>query len=115
MNAVAKLTQRKRQILEEMARLGPMRKGSVTEQFFDARRKDGCLSRRGPYPLYTFKEKGKTVSRRLRKKAQAALCREQIEAFRRFEQLAAEFQDISQQLADLTLAGLGDEKKTSRD
>ena len=113
MEPVAKLVQRKREILEEMAQLGPMRRGTVTEQFFESRGKDGVPSKRGPYPILTSKEKGKTVSRRLRKNEDVALCQEQIEAFRRFQKLSAELVDVGQQLADLALAGLADEKKTS--
>lgn len=52
-------------ILEELADLSDMRRGSICEQFVETTGRDGSKRRRGPYCVYTYKEKGKTVSRRL--------------------------------------------------
>lgn len=114
MNEIEKLTQRKTQIVKEIASLKPMRKGSLNKQFLETVRKDGSKTKRGPYTIYTFKEKGKTISRRIKNKDQEALCREQIGEFRRFRRLCSEFVETSQRIADLTASGLSDEKKTSR-
>lgn len=114
MNSVEKLTQRKAEILKEIARLGPMRRGSVTEQFLTSTRRDGSKRKRGPYTVYSFKPGHKTRSRRLRGDKQRTAYRQQIEAFRRFERLAAELVEISQQLADLAVAEEGEEKKRLR-
>jgi hypothetical protein len=115
MNAVEKLTQRRTEILKEIARLEPMRRGSVTEQFLTSTRRDGSKRKRGPYTLYSFKPGRKTASRRLRSDRQRTLYRQQIEAFRRFERLATELVEVSQQLADLAVvAEEGEEKKRLR-
>jgi hypothetical protein len=114
MNAVEKLTQRRAEILKEIARLEPMRRGSVTEQFLTSTRRDGSKRKRGSYTLYSFKPGRKTTSRRLRSDRQRTLYRQQIEAFRRFERLAAELVEVSQQLADLAVAEEGEEKKRLR-
>lgn len=71
MNKTEVLTQKKAEILKKIANLGPMRKGSVTEQFLETKRKDGSKTKRGPYLVYTFKEKGKTKSRRIKGGEQA--------------------------------------------
>lgn len=114
MDPATKLDARKHQLLAELAALGPMRKGTLNEQYVQTTRKDGTPSRRGPYTLYTFKERGQTVSRRLSDRAQIACYRQQIAAFRRFQELTAELAQVGQQLADREAAGQEDGKKNSR-
>jgi hypothetical protein len=114
MNPFRQLTSRKDQILAELASLGPMRKGSVSQQYVEVVLKDGSVRRRGPYALYTFKEKGKTMSRRLRDAAEAAVYAEQIAAFRRFQELTGELAQLSQRLADLEASDQAEGKKNSR-
>jgi len=116
MNPTTTLIRGKEGILAELAKLGPMRKGSLSEQYVDAVGRDGTKRRRGPYTLYTFKEKGRTVSRRLRGAEQVARYREQIAAFRRFQELTGELARVGQRLADLEAAGGQEEgcKKNSR-
>jgi len=111
MNSAEKLTQRKAEILKEIARLGPMRRGSVTDQFLTSTRRDGSKRKRGPYTVYSFKPTRKTSSRRLRDDKHKALYRQQIDNLRRFERLAAELVQVSEQLADLAVAESGEEKK----
>ena len=108
------LASRKDQILRELASLGPMRKGCVSQQYVESVLKDGSVRRRGPYALYTFKENGKTKSRRLRDGAQAALYTKQIAAFRRFQELTGELAQLSQRLADLEAEDPAQGKKNSR-
>lgn len=115
MNNAEKLLEAKGRLLKQIAALGPMRRGSITEQFVETVDKTGKKARRGPYTLYSFKEKGKTVSRRIGKKSQdQALYREQIQAFRQYQRLTGELVEVSQRLADLSVARKADEKKTSR-
>ncbi len=113
MNAHEKLIKRKAKIIKQIAELGPMRRGSLVEQFVETIDKNGNKKRRGPYTLYSFKKKGRTISRRIGKKQDPAMYREQIEAFRQYKRLSAELVDISQQVADLGVARKGDEKKTA--
>jgi hypothetical protein len=98
------LTRRRAQIVEEIAALGPMRRGSVTEQHLPTRRKDGSLYRRGPYWTYTFKQGGQTRGKHLRHAQEVELYRGQIEAFRRWQALSVELVQVSQRLADLEAA-----------
>lgn len=108
-----KLTERKLEILKEVAALGPMRKGSLTEQFLETKRKDGSVTKRGPYLVYTFKEKGKTNSRRIKEGQEAQVYREQIATFRRYQELSTELVRLSGRIADLAATETGDQKKTS--
>jgi len=112
MTGMEKLDSQRQRVLKELGELGAMRRGSISEQFVEATGRDGVKKRRGPYYVHTYKEKGKTVSRRLTKPGQVTLCRKQIEAFRRFQELTEELLRIGEQAADAALSG-EEEKKTS--
>jgi hypothetical protein len=114
MNAKRQLRRRKDQILAELASLGAMRKGSVSQQYVETVLKDGTVRRRGPYALYTCKEKGKTVSRRLSDAGEAALYTEQIATFRRFQELTGELAQLSRRMADLEASDQAEGKKNSK-
>lgn len=114
MNPADKLIRRKEEILAQIAQLGPMRKGSISKQYMDAVLKDGSKRRRGPYALYTCKDEGRTVSKRLTP-AQAESYRLQIENYRSFQDLTRELAQIGQRLADIEARGeKQDSKKNSR-
>ena len=114
MDSIAKLTQRKNELLAGLAALGPMRKGTLNDQYVQTTLKDGTPSRRGPYTVYTCKEHGRTLSRRLSDRELIACYREQIAAFRRFQELTAALAQIGQQLADREAAGEDGCKKNSK-
>ena len=112
MNApLAQIRKRRRELLEQMAKLEEMRRGSLCPQIFEATRKDGTKVRRGPYTLYTCKEKGKTVSRRITDPEQAQRYEQQIQAFRRFEALAGELVRLGERISDLVLSDEEELKK----
>lgn len=99
----APLHTRARSILSEIARLGPMRKGSITQQYFKTKSKDGSTGQRGPYPLYTRKKQGKTVSKRVAKR-ELPHYEEQIRRYRQFEDLIGQLVEVAEQLADAQVA-----------
>ncbi len=92
--------------------LEQMRRGSVVEQVYESVGKDGTKVRRGPYLLYSFKEKGKTVSRRIKDPKLKTRYEEQIGAFRRFQELTAQLVRIGEQIADWALSDEEALKKT---
>ena len=96
------IQRRRSEILTELAGLDRMRRGSVTEQFVEAAGRDGRHRRRGPYPLYTFKAGGKTVSRRIRGE-DVAKYREQVHASHRFQELTHELMALGEALCDQVL------------
>jgi hypothetical protein len=93
--------ERKRELLNQIAHLGEMRRGSVVEQYYEVRRGDGMVVKHGPYYLYSYKEKGKTISRRLKSAEEAERYRAEIEEFRQFEKLSSELLSVSQRICDL--------------
>jgi hypothetical protein len=112
MTSLSQLLNEREQLLDEMAQLGPMRKGSVSEFSIPSRRKDGTRQVRGPYLKYTVKKYNKTQGKHLKTKDEADLYRRQIEQYRHFEKLAARFVDIGERMADLEAAET-DAKKNS--
>jgi hypothetical protein len=113
MNPSAQLQNRRNEIIQELASLPPMRKGSVTQQWLQTVHKDGSKTKRGPYLVYSYKAKGRTVSKRVLP-AQKDLYLRQIQAFRRFQELSAELVEVSQRMADAAGAEPDDCKKNSR-
>ncbi|MCX7012408.1 MAG: hypothetical protein NTW86_07580 [Candidatus Sumerlaeota bacterium] len=114
MNNAEQIQSRRSQVLAELVALGPMRKGSISEQVVHTVLKDGTPRQRGPYTVYTFKKRGRTISQRLSDAGQIARYREQIAAFRRFQDLSTQLVEVSQRLADLQVAGAPAGKKNSR-
>lgn len=114
MDTSRKLTARRAQIIEQIAALGPMRMGSVSEQLLPYKQPDGSIRRRGPYLTYTFKQGGKTRGKHLRNQDEADLYQRQIQHYRRYQQLSAELVQVSQTLADLEASGEEEVKKNSR-
>jgi hypothetical protein len=112
MNQTEKLMARREAILQELSGIEQMRRGSVMEQYVETVRADGGKGRRGPYFLYTFKEKKKTISRRITRRDLVPAYRNQIEAFRRFTELVSELTAIGEKLGDLSIAQKHDVKKT---
>jgi len=114
MDSLHQLSRQRDRVIQEIAALGPMRMGTVTERMLPTRRSDGSVTRRGPYSMYTFKDAGKTRGKHLRTAEEAALYRRQIEAFRRYQELSAELVRVSQRLADLEADADRASKKNSR-
>ena len=98
------LQQQRQQLLQRLSGLQEVRRGSLTEQFFMVKRKDGSRVKRGPYPLFTRKHGQKTVSRRLTDPALVPLYRRQIQAMRQFETLMDGLVRVGERLSDLAVA-----------
>lgn len=112
--SVAQLHLQRRTLLEEIENLDQIRRGSITEQFVERVRKDGSKVRRGPYVLYSYKDKGgRTVSRRLHDRSQIAHYRRQIAAFRQFQHCTAQLLALGEALSDLALEDTAAQKKTT--
>jgi hypothetical protein len=103
----------RKKLLAELAQLDQIRRGSLTEQMVEAIARDGQRRKRGPYPLYTYKERGRTVSRRVRTPVQVQTYREQIERGRRFHQVTAELLRLGEALSDQVMNAEA-QKKTSK-
>ena len=52
-------------ILGDLAAMGPLRRGQLTEQAYTVRGKDGKPHRQGPYYVLTWSDGGKKMTRRI--------------------------------------------------
>ena len=100
MSHVEQMRARRQAVLAELAGLEEIRRGSISQQYVETVRPDGSRSRRGPYPLYTFKEHNRTISRRLASTDEVERYRGQIRGFRRFEELVGELMRLGEGLSD---------------
>jgi hypothetical protein len=98
--STVRLQHRREALIKELGQLVCVRRGSVVEQFVPAKAADGRRYRRGPYPVYTYKERGRTVSKRLHDPRQVDLYRQQISSGRRFQEVVAELMRVGEALSD---------------
>jgi hypothetical protein len=103
-NQYAKLEQQRQALLQQLAGLPELRRGSLTEQFLKVKHADGSVVQCGPYPLLTRKEGNTTISLRLRDPAVVPLYRQQIQALRQFEVVVDQLVGVGEQLSDLAVA-----------
>ena len=114
MTQLQRLRNRRSEILKEISALEQIRRGSVVEQYIETVNADGTKVRRGPYALYSYKEKKKTVSRRVSNPELAKVYREQINAFRRFQELNTELTSIGEKISDMVISEEDDQKKQQK-
>lgn len=95
-------------ILEQMKQVDHLRRGSLSRQFFKARR-DGKVVQSGPYFVLQCFFKGKKRSQRIAA-TQAERVERHVENFRLFNGLAEEFVTLSDRITQLECAD-GDPKK----
>jgi len=100
-------------LLDQLAQLPQVRRGSLSEQYLMVKRKDGSRVKRGPYPLLTKKAGAKTISLRLCDPAVCALYRQQIAAMRQFENVVGQLVQIGEKLSDLAVAETAQKKTRS--
>src|SRR4030043_1739840 len=99
MNPIQHIESRRLAILENIKAIRPMRRGAITEQFFPVLRKgQEQAARRGPYYVFTRHQGSKTVSRRLTTPQALQQTREDIDAFKRFQALCREYEQITEKL-----------------
>ena len=95
--------------MDEISRLGLAVPGSITERMTRCQR-DGCHCKadppqlHGPYPTWTRRAGGKTITRTLRAE-DAEQLRSYFDAHRRLRQLITELEAISAQIAEESLPG----------
>lgn len=90
------IIRRRDEILQEMAEIDRMQRGTLSEQFFK-QTKDGREVIHGPYYVLQHWVKGKHCSQRVPVKNLAPV-RSAIEGRERFEKLAQEFVEITERL-----------------
>ena len=113
MDTVRALEEKRQRVLEQMRAIRCMRRGSVSEQYLKVAHKGKPKPvLRGPYWVYTWKEGGKTVGRRV-SRDEAERIHKDIEAHKRFVALCKEFEMLTMRLGEVE-AALTAEKKRPR-
>lgn len=107
MNTNAML-KRQEEIVREMGGISFMQRGSISLQRV-ARTRGGADTgkKRGPYPLLTWKENGKTRSMRLKTAAEVEWAEGAVANQRRFKALCQEYEALGSQVALGLLEGQG--------
>jgi Family of unknown function (DUF6788) len=100
----ATLQTQRQALLQQLAPLEQLRRGSLIAQYFVARRQDGSRVKRGPYPLLTRKHGQKTVSVRLTDPALLPLYRQQLAALRQFDAVVGQLVAVGEQLSELAVS-----------
>ena len=102
MDPIQQIESRRLAVLENIKAIRSMRRGAITEQFFPVLRKgQKQAARRGPYYVFTRHQGSKTVSRRLTTPRALQQTREDIDAFKRFQALCREYEQITENLGQL--------------
>jgi len=117
MSQIEAIEQRRAEILKQMSRIGSLKRGSITEQYLKVRLKGQPRAvLRGPYYVFSRREGGRTVSRRLTTERDLAQAREEVSAARRFRELCREYEELTERLGALErgLGGGTAEKKRLR-
>jgi len=104
------LEHQRQTLLQQLSGLQQLRRGSLTEQFLQVKRRDGSQVKCGPYPLLTRKEGQKTVSLRLTDPELVPLYRQQIQAMRQFETVVDQLVRVGEQLSDLAVSEVAQKK-----
>ena len=102
MNTIQELEAKRDRILAEMRSIRSMRRGTLTEQYLRVPhkgKKEPVL--RGPYYVFSRKEKKKTVGYRLTTPEDLEAARRDVEAHKRFVTLCREFEELTERLGAL--------------
>lgn len=97
MSVLQKLRQARQEILAQIALIEEMRRGSVIRQFLKIKlkgKRKPTLS--GPYALFSFKQKGKTISRRLHDLEEIRRLEQQVDNYHIFQQLCRRLVEIGE-------------------
>jgi hypothetical protein len=92
-------------VRQEMAQIGDMRKGSITETF-RACGKNNCACSQadhpghGPYYAFTTKVAGKTKTIQLRAGSRLTKFQREVEAYRQFKTLSKQLLELNEAICD---------------
>jgi len=117
MNFLQDLEARRSALLEKMRSIRSLERGTITEQFFHRFRPGEKKARRqGPYYVFSRREGGRTVSRRLTSGFEIEQARQDVQAYKEFVALCQEFVEVTEAMGRLERgdAELGREKKRRR-
>lgn len=98
---IARIEQRRQQVLEEMRTIRSMVRATLKEQMLSVKHKDKKEPvMRGPYYVLARWEEGKTRSRRV-PRGEVEQVKKDVENHQRFRALCREFEELTEQLGEL--------------
>ena len=104
------LLQQRQVVLQQMEAIDRLRRGSLSEQFFQSRTDPSA--KRGPYFVLQCFFHGRKFSERI-PEDQAARVRQDVENYRRFQALAEDYVTLSDHIARLQDQGQDSKKNSS--
>ena len=102
METLSDLDARREKLLAAMRSIRSLKRATINEQYLKVPHKgkeEPAL--RGPYYVMSWREKGKTIGRRLTTAAELKQARNDIEAHKRFLALCQEFVQATERLGEL--------------
>jgi len=105
------LKKKRTKLLQEIASIQRMRRGQLSEQYYNKRNQSGELLRQGPYFVWQAWVRGKKRSVRV-KQQDADQIRNDIEAYKQYKQLCEELADVTEELTQQATAPIS--KKSLR-
>lgn len=113
MDSLEKIEVRREQVLQEMRSIRCLCRGSLTEQYLDARSSGGEPVKHGPYFVLSWREEGHTKSRRVSREEVSVVQSDLLER-QRFLTLCREFEELTERMGQLERGALSPEKKLQR-
>jgi hypothetical protein len=112
MNRIEQIEARRREILLEMGKIRSMRRGTLNEQYLEVPHKGKSEpALRGPYYVLSRQEGDKTVSSRLKCESELDQAREDIKTYKWFKLICREFEELTEELGELSRASEEELKK----
>jgi hypothetical protein len=102
---LAALVTKRDTILREIAQMGDMRRGSITETFRPCGKANCACSQadhpgHGPYYAFTTKVAGKTKTVQLRAGSRLTKFQGEVDAYRRFRSLTGQLLEVNEAICD---------------
>lgn len=106
-------------ILKQLAQVGDMRRGSITEVFRPCGKPSCACSAadhpgHGPYYAFTTKVAGKTMTVQLRAGARLTKFQREVDAYRHFRSLTEQLLEVNQAICDARPGEAGEPSERAR-
>jgi len=108
-NLIDSLNEKRQRVLHQMQTIDRLRRGSLSQQFFKAPQGGRC----GPYFVLQGYFQGKKFSERIAAE-DAAQIQQQVDNYRRFQQLAEEYVTLTDEITRLEPQNAESKKNFSR-
>jgi hypothetical protein len=109
MDRQKKIDKEKQRLIQRIANIDSMRKGTISEQIIKTGLKDGSIKENGPYYILTAKDQnGKTITESI-PKGKLEFFRQEIEKYKEFKDLANQYEILSEESSKLKSAGIENE------